>query len=294
MFFGIESRKYGRTLRCGHHHLIIGIVIGRPDAVRVAKHKGIAMPKHTCDHIATIPILRTFFEDRTHIEFTCYFVGNFLFTQSRPFVFPVNALVFLVQKVTDFFQNSHCIRCFNGILTQFNQFVEQLIHIGHVEVACQHQVSGFPVVGPYKRVQVVDAVESKSAISQVSHHHLAGKINVLLEPVHIVEAGWRFFLELGQTVIHLVKYVFDGGAGIASNAVDVFLTRRHVELHTGDACPVLPAVVLLLHKQVQLVKSVERCAVFSEVIFQGLQQSNHGDATFVFDLITHDILLVTK
>jgi len=57
---------------------------------------------------------------------------------------------------------------------------------------------------------------------------------------------------------HLLDGVWSGGAVTAN----VAFARFYIKFNVGYACPVLPAVVLLFHKQVKLIEAVKRCAVF--------------------------------
>ena len=50
--------------------------------------------------------------------------------------------------MADFFQHGHRIGIFLGILSQLHQDLKQLIHIGQVEIAGQHQVLRPPGAGP--------------------------------------------------------------------------------------------------------------------------------------------------
>ena len=77
-------------------------------------------------------------------------------------------LVLFVQEVANFLQHGNGVGVVAGMLAKVYQLLEQLVNIGHVEVARQHQRARFPVVGAHHGVYVVDGVVAESAVAQVS------------------------------------------------------------------------------------------------------------------------------
>ena len=59
------------------------------------------------------------------------------------------------------FQHGYRIGIFFGILTQIHQGVEQLVHIGQIEIPGHHQIPGPPVILTHYRVQIGGFVDPK-------------------------------------------------------------------------------------------------------------------------------------
>ncbi len=67
----------------------------------------------------------------------------------------------------------------------------------------------------------------------------------------------------------------------------VRLPRINIKLHTADTRAVLATIVLLLHQEEQLVKAIQRCAVFFLIVSQWLEETDHCDAAFVLKKVAH-------
>ena len=93
------------------------------------------------------------------------------------------------------------------MLPKVHQELEELWGVGEVEVACHHQRAGFPVVGPYLRVDVVYGPVSVGAVAQMPQEQLAGKGQVGLAPFHIGQQLGRYPFHVP---VDLGKHVFDG------------------------------------------------------------------------------------
>ena len=116
-----------------------------------------------------------------------------------------DALVFLIEEVPDLLHHRHGIGLFFGILAQINQNIKQLIHIGHVEVACHHKVAAAPVVLSQEGVAALDGVFAMGAVAQVSQPQLTTKAVVLLEPLGIVVLFLPFFACFAVLLGDLIK-----------------------------------------------------------------------------------------
>ena len=73
----------------------------------------------------------------------------------------------------------------------------------------------------------------------------------------------------------------------AAFPVDEIQAGLWVQLDGGHPGPILAAIVLLLHEEVQLVQTMERRAIFLLVVLQGLAQADERDAALVLQLIAH-------
>ena len=54
-------------------------------------------------------------------------------------------------------------------LSLLGEHVEDLVHVGHVEVATQAEVLSAPVVATHKGVHVLQAALARGGIAQVAH-----------------------------------------------------------------------------------------------------------------------------
>ena len=78
----------------------------------------------------------------------------------------------------------------------------------------------------------------------------------------------------------------------AASAIDVLLTKGHIELTRANSNAVLSTVALLLHEEEKLIQAPEWCAVLFDVVANRLSKSNDGDAAFVVERITHRSVVI--
>ena len=88
-------------------------------------------------------------------------------------------------------------------------------------------------------------------------------------------------LELWQYVGEYFRY---GICAESTLAEHIFMSRFGMHLHNPDPGSLLPAVVLLFHKQVELVQRIGVRAVFTPVIFNRLAEAYHRHTAFMFEL----------
>ena len=67
-----------------------------------------------------------------------------------------------------------------------------------------------------------------------------------------------------------------------------------MELDGGDPGPLLPAVTLLLHQQVEFVQPPPPGAVALFVMVEGFQEPHHRQAAFVFDSVAHFVCFLYR
>ena len=79
------------------------------------------------------------------------------------------AFIFVVEKMTNLFQNRNGIGHFLGVLPQLDELIKLLVDIGEVEISGHYQISTHPVVLAKKRVAVLDAVFAKGAVAKMPH-----------------------------------------------------------------------------------------------------------------------------
>ena len=59
------------------------------------------------------------------------------------------------------------------VLPEAYEVLEELVYVGHIEVACHNEIAVHPIVFAQKGVHILDAIFAKSAIAHVSHNHFA-------------------------------------------------------------------------------------------------------------------------
>ena len=126
--------------------------------------------------------------------------------------------------------------------------LENLVDIGHVKVAAQTQIFGAPVIASQKGVYECQSALAGGAVTQMAHQQLA---------LHLFGDATE---NLGDGILAFglfAKHIF--GAGLVR------------QVHAGNTSALLSAVVLFLHHQVQLVKTVGPGAVFLLVVVKWFQ-----------------------
>ena len=288
--FDIESGLNGRAFACHHHYLVILIPESWADGSGIAHYESIAMTDHAGHHIASIPLLgrfaeyarhvKFFFDNGTHVLLPSYFIAMRI----------VDAVVLLIKEVADLFENSDSVGFFLGMLAEIYQLLEELVHIGHVEVASKHEVAGLPVVLTQKWMAVLNAVAPEGAIAQMAEKQFTCEGKIVLEPFGILNMLGVGLELLFEALIDGPEYVLDGRGRVGPSATYVAVTRADVELYVGEARAILSAVMLLLHKEIHLVEPVEACTVLVLVILKWFQQSYKGNSALVFYGIAHRFL----
>ena len=75
----------------------------------------------------------------------------------------------------------------------------------------------------------------------------------------------------------------DGGGTFGALAEEIFVTRSRVELDDSEPSTFLTTVVLLLHKEIELIEAIHPGAILLLVVGEGLTQADHRHATFVLE-----------
>ena len=88
------------------------------------------------------------------------------------------------------------------------------------------------------------------AVSKVSHEARASEGKIALSVVGIVEECLRNICKLGM---HGIKYLLDGRCTLGTFTEEVFVARLTIKFNDSQPCTFLPAVVLFLHEEVELV-----------------------------------------
>ena len=154
------------------------------------------------------------------------------------------------------------------MLSHRSQVLEDFVRVGQVEVAADAEVLRLPVVPPEKRMHVRDPAPACRGIPQVAHIELSCIVFV---------------------VLHLAEYLRDRTAPQCPFPEHVLFPGSGIHLYAGKAGAFLPAVVLLLHQEIELVQTVHRGTILFPVVLQRLKKPDHGNATFVFQRFHKEI-----
>ena len=166
-----------------------------------------------------------------------------------------------------------------GVLTRSGDFFEDGVHVRHVEVPAQGEVTCPPVIAAQKRMDVRKPRLARRAVSEVSHIQFGGKRQVSLRELRIAEALGRYSLVMA---IHRVENLGDRVGACRPLAKHVFFAGGSLELDAGETRSVLSAVMLFLHEEIKFVERIHPCAVFAVIVFERLEQPYHCYAALVF------------
>ena len=176
---------------------------------------------------------------------------------------PINVRVQLIQMKPNLLQHRLRVRPVNRMLPPLNHDAMQLPGVRHVEVPHHHQTLRRPVAPPHVGMTSPLAKRPGRPIPQMPHqnlpavikklpHHLRPKIPLLILPVVIVKMPPHVpHIRLPRLVKHIVQRVLLRGP----QPEHVRLPQRHVQLAASNPRSVMPAIPLLRHQRIQLVKA---------------------------------------
>ena len=195
----------------------------------------------------------------------------------------------VVQEVSHLFQHGHCIGLLLGVLSELDQFLEELIDIGEVEVAGEGEGAAAPIVLTEERVDAFDGVAAIGAIAEVTEKDFSCEGKLLLEPFGVLEPFRVVLAGVGEPAHDLCEEVLDGLLRRGPGPAEVAVAGRNVELDIGQTYSVLTAVALLLHQEVHLVQAVEGRPVGVDVVLERLLEPEQRDAALVLEKVTHRV-----
>ncbi len=123
----------------------------------------------------------------------------------------------------------------------------------------------------------------------MAQQHFPEEGHLGLQAVHIPGHGRVPVDRALVAFLDATEDLLDGLLVGAAVPVDEVVARLRVQLDRRHPGPVLAPVVLLLHKQEQLVDAVEGAAVLLLVVVKGLAQADEGQPTFVFDRVAQAV-----
>ena len=160
-----------------------------------------------------------------------------------------------VQSVSHQFQGDVRVAPQPGRLSLRRQELEYLVDVGHVEIATQAEVLRPPVVAAKVRMDIGQPALPGGGIPEVAHVQL--RVHRRFDPFEDLRDGIRTFRPLPE---HILRSHF------------------RFQVHIGQPGPLLPAVVLLLHHQIEFLQAIAGRPVLPLVIRERFQQSDQGDA----------------
>ena len=157
----VEGRLDDGPLGSRDDDLIVLVPKTRADAIGVAGDEGFSCSNDAPHHIAAVPIDRGTSQHVGHVEVVCDEPADF-----RVFVAIILELAeglfhFFIEEVADFLQDGDRVGLLLGVLSKFDQLLEELVDVGQVEVAGEGEGPA-PVFwrrkGPFNGVPAVRAV----------------------------------------------------------------------------------------------------------------------------------------
>ena len=153
-------------------------------------------------------------------------------------------MVLPVKRVSELFEQHNRIAVDSRMLTVAHYRLIQAVYIREIKIATKQQISRPPVVASQKRVHIIYAALTRSAVAEMSHVDFTYKRALLLyltgrEPICFCRRELRK---------HLVKYLLYGTRPESTLTIYVFVPRTSMKFHHSDAGTLLSTVVLLLHQ----------------------------------------------
>jgi hypothetical protein len=154
--------------------------------------------------------------------------------------------------MADLFEHRNGVGSFDRVLAEIDKPFKEFIDISQVEIPRHDKVFGLPVVASQNRVEQFDPLFAERAVSKVPHEEFTGKFGMIFQPVRIIQQTRILLADVIDAAVDGLENICKGCTCIRTRPVYEFMSRGEVEFHAGDAGAVLPAVMLLLHHQVQL------------------------------------------
>ena len=282
--FEVERSLKHRALTGQGDNLIVHEVERRADSPWVADGEHLARPRQAAHHIAAVEVLHGGLEHVAHPHVVLDVAGDVETLQ--PLVLGLNkvALHLAVQPMPHQFKHDVGVAVDARALTLAGYLVKDLINVGHVEVAAEAEVLGFPVVAAQEGMDILQAALSRCGIAQMSHIEFS-RVGKLAHLLTLIQTGVVQHRDI--TLVDGVEDFGDGVGALGPLAEHILIAGFRIELHTGHARTLLAAVVLFLHHQIELVEAVHPRAVFFLIIIEWLQQANHRHATVLMYSLFH-------
>ena len=275
----VQHRLNDRTLGSEHHNFIVHIPETRTNTPRVAHGKTFSASRQSADYIASVPLGAGRFQYIGQVDAVLNGMGNVHPFQPFCLAFVEEPFHFAVEPVPHLFQHDIRIGILARMLACGGDVGEYLVHVRQVEVPAQGKVLRPPVVAAQERMHIRNAAPPRGGIAQMPHIQLARKGQAFL---CIFRISKLFGSQVLKLAVHRTEYLGNRPRAQRPLAEHVFLSGVCLKLHASQPCAFLSAVVLLLHKQIELVQPIHPRPVLLLIIFQRLEQPYHRYPAFVF------------
>ena len=262
------------------------------DAIAVAQYEGVAVADDSAQDVAAVEALGGVAQDARDVHLRgddgCE-VAALEIPEAAGAGGGSQELMLAVDEVPDLLQDHAGVGVADGIDADLHQPPEQVPRVGQVEVAGEHQVAARHVAAAQVRMAEFAAGTRVRAVTEVADHHFAEVRDATLE-LRGVEATKILGCQLVGRPHGLGEDPLDRRALRRAHAVDERLACRHVALDHADAGAVLPAVVLLLHQEVEPAHGPQRVAELRLEPLDRLLQPDHCKAAFVGQAVAHVVV----
>lgn len=120
------------------------------------------------------------------------------------------------------------------------------------------------------------------------HVHLADKRQLLVGHLRFYPPAF------GNRPVDSRKNILNSPRSFRPLPEDIFFARTGIQLYRSHSGSFLSTVVLFFHQQVKLIHPPKNISVFFPVVFQRFQQPHHGNPTFMFNCVTHNISIPVR
>ena len=161
----IQHRLNHRTLRSYHHNLIVVIIESRTYALAVAQGKHIARARHAANHKTAVPQARLVAKDVVHIDIVLNESRKPVSVGSLVAIFTIQPVVLHVERMAELLKDYKRVGIYARMLSLAHHRVENLVNVGHIEVAAQQQVARAPIVAAQERMHIAHPRLTRRAVT---------------------------------------------------------------------------------------------------------------------------------
>ncbi len=283
----VKRRLEHGALRGQDDDLVIAVIECGADAPGVAHGEHLSAARQATDHIATVKVGHGALQHILHLHMLVNIVGDGLVFQPLVLGLHEIALHLAVEAMAHGFHHDVAVAIDAGALALAGELPKDLINVGHVVVATETEVLGFPVVAAQEGMHIFQTALASGGIAQVAHVELTCEGHFLIIEVGVVAT---IFAGLHYLLAGRAHDFGDGIGTLGALAEHVLVAGLCVQFHRRHACAFLSTVVLLLHHEIEFVETVHPGAIFLLVVAQGLQQANHRHTTILVYILIHNIL----
>ena len=123
---------------------------------------------------------------------------------------------------------NHSIGFVFRVLPEAYEVLEELVYVGHIEVARHNEIAVHPIVFAQEGVYILNAIFTKSAIAHVSHNHFAYVRKFSFLQGYIVFQFGVVFKPLVDTLVDACEDVLHGLRLVGAYSTDVAFARLHI------------------------------------------------------------------